>query len=109
VNRIGIEAIGAYEHQLLVYGTEALSRISGLRLIGTGEREGGGALLRDGRHTSARHRNGAGPHGDRGAHGHHCAQPVMDRFQVAATTRASLAFLQHHGGAGRFGGGAAER
>jgi cysteine desulfurase/selenocysteine lyase len=92
VNRIGIEAIGAYEHELLVYGTEALSRIPGLRLIGT---------ARDKAAVLSFVMEGIHPHdigtvldrmGIAVRTGHHCAQPVMDRFQVPATTRASLAF-----------------
>jgi cysteine desulfurase/selenocysteine lyase len=92
VNRVGIEAIGAYEHELLVYGTEALSRIPGLRIIGT---------ARDKAAVLSFVIEGIHPHdigtvldrmGIAVRTGHHCAQPVMDRFQVPATTRASLAF-----------------
>ena len=92
VNRIGIEAIGAYEHELLVYGTEALSRIPGLRLIGTArEKAAVLSFVMEGIHP-----HDIGTVLDRMGiavrTGHHCAQPVMDRFQVPATTRASLAF-----------------
>jgi cysteine desulfurase/selenocysteine lyase len=92
VNRIGIEAIGAYEHELLVYGTEALSRIPGLRLIGTAKEKAAVlSFVMEGIHP-----HDIGTVLDRMGiavrTGHHCAQPVMDRFQVAATTRASLAF-----------------
>ena len=92
VNRIGIDAIGAYEHELLVYGTEALSRIPGLRLIGTArEKAAVLSFVMEGIHP-----HDIGTVLDRMGiavrTGHHCAQPVMDRFQVAATTRASLAF-----------------
>jgi cysteine desulfurase / selenocysteine lyase len=57
-----------------------------------GARKGRGALVRDGRHSPARYRHGARPEGIAVRTGHHCAQPVMDRFGVPATTRASLAF-----------------
>jgi cysteine desulfurase/selenocysteine lyase len=92
VNRIGIDAIGAYEHELLVYGTEALSRIPGLRLIGTArEKAAVLSFVMEGIHP-----HDIGTVLDRMGiavrTGHHCAQPVMDRFQVPATTRASLAF-----------------
>jgi cysteine desulfurase/selenocysteine lyase len=92
VNRIGIEAIGAYEHELLVYGTEALSRIPGLRLIGTArEKAAVLSFVMEGIHP-----HDIGTVLDRMGiavrTGHHCAQPVMDRFGVPATTRASLAF-----------------
>ena len=92
VNRIGIDAIAAYEHELLVYGTEALSRIPGLRLIGTArEKAAVLSFVIEGIHP-----HDIGTVLDRMGiavrTGHHCAQPVMDRFQVPATTRASLAF-----------------
>ncbi|MGA3095348.1 MAG: cysteine desulfurase [Bryobacteraceae bacterium] len=92
VNRIGIDAIGAYEHELLLYGTEALSRIPGLRLIGTArEKAAVLSFVMEGIHP-----HDIGTVLDRMGiavrTGHHCAQPVMDRFQVPATTRASLAF-----------------
>ena len=92
VNRIGIDAIGAYEHELLVYGTEALSRVPGLRLIGTArEKAAVLSFVMEGIHP-----HDIGTVLDRMGiavrTGHHCAQPVMDRFQVPATTRASLAF-----------------
>ncbi|MGH9355163.1 MAG: SufS family cysteine desulfurase [Terriglobia bacterium] len=92
VSRAGIERISAYEHELLLYGTEALSRISGLRLIGTArEKAGVLSFVLDGIHP---HDTGTilDQEGIAVRTGHHCAQPVMDRFGVPATTRASLAF-----------------
>jgi cysteine desulfurase/selenocysteine lyase len=92
VTRIGLDKIAAYEHELLVYGTEALSRIPGLRLIGT---------ARDKAAVLSFVIEGIHPHdigtvldrqGIAVRTGHHCAQPVMDFFGVPATTRASLAF-----------------
>ncbi|MCA9514764.1 MAG: cysteine desulfurase, partial [Myxococcales bacterium] len=87
----GYEAIAAYEHELLAYGTEILARVPGLRIIGTAP--GKAAIL-------SIHVDGVHPH-DLGTIldmdgvavrvGHHCAQPVMDAFGVSATTRASLA------------------
>ena len=89
---VGMQAAGTYEHDLLVYGTEALTQIPGLRLIGTA-REKASVLSFE--------LDGIHPH-DIGTildqegiairTGHHCAQPVMDRFGVPATARASLAF-----------------
>ena len=92
VNEIGLEAITAYERELLAYATDQLSRISGLRLIGTAkEKVGVLSFVVEGVH----------PH-DLGTlldnegiairAGHHCAQPLMSRFGVPATARASLAF-----------------
>ncbi|HXB71791.1 MAG TPA: cysteine desulfurase [Candidatus Acidoferrales bacterium] len=90
--QIGIDRIAAYEHELLMYGTEALSQISGLRLIGTArEKAGVLSFVIDGIHP---HDIGTvlDKQGIAVRTGHHCAQPVMDWFGVPATTRASLAF-----------------
>jgi len=92
VNRIGLDKIAAYEHELLVYGTEALSSIPGLRIIGTArEKAAVLSFVMEGIHPhdigTVLDRQGIAVRT-----GHHCAQPVMDWFHVAATTRASLAF-----------------
>jgi cysteine desulfurase / selenocysteine lyase len=92
VNRIGLDKIAAYEHELLVYGTEALSRIPGLRIIGTArEKAAVLSFVMEGIHPhdigTVLDRQGIAVRT-----GHHCAQPVMDWFKVTATTRASLAF-----------------
>jgi cysteine desulfurase/selenocysteine lyase len=92
VTSLGLDNIAAYEHQLLVYGTEALSRIPGLRIIGTArEKAAVLSFVIDGIHPhdigTVLDRQGIAVRT-----GHHCAQPVMDRFGVPATTRASLAF-----------------
>jgi cysteine desulfurase/selenocysteine lyase len=97
VNRIGIDQIAAYEHQLLEYGTEKLSAIPGLRIIGTA-REKASVLswVMEGIHPhdigTVLDRQGIAVRT-----GHHCAQPVMDFFNVPATTRASLAFYNTFG------------
>jgi cysteine desulfurase/selenocysteine lyase len=92
VNQVGIENIGAYEHELLLYGTEALSAIPGLRIIGTArEKAAVISFVMEGIHP-----HDIGTVLDRMGiavrTGHHCAQPVMDRYQIPATTRASFAF-----------------
>ncbi len=92
LDQIGMDAVAAYEHDLLEYGTRALENISGLRLIGTArEKAGVLSFVIDGVHP-----HDAGTILDREGvavrTGHHCAQPVMDRFGVSGTTRASLAF-----------------
>jgi len=92
LNGIGMDAIAAYESDLLRYATGALESIPGLTLIGTAaEKAGVLSFLLDGIHP-----HDAGTVLDRQGiavrTGHHCAQPVMDYFGVAATTRASLAF-----------------
>ena len=92
VNAIGRERIAAYEAELLAYGTELLSRIKGLRLIGTA-REKVGVLSFT---LEAAHPHDIGTildtEGIAIRTGHHCAQPIMQRFGVPATARASLAF-----------------
>jgi cysteine desulfurase / selenocysteine lyase len=92
VGRVGIEKLAAYEHALLAYGTEALSAIPGLRLIGTARDKASVlSFVMDGIHPhdigTVLDRQGIAVRT-----GHHCAQPVMDFFGVPATTRASLAF-----------------
>jgi cysteine desulfurase/selenocysteine lyase len=92
VTRIGLDKIAAYEHELLVYGAEVLSRIPGLRIIGTARDKAAVlSFVIDGIHPhdigTVLDRQGIAVRT-----GHHCAQPVMDRFGVPATTRASLAF-----------------
>jgi cysteine desulfurase/selenocysteine lyase len=92
LNNIGLNRIAAYEHELLVYGTQALEQIPGLRMIGTArEKAAVLSFVIEGIHP-----HDIGTVLDRMGiavrTGHHCAQPVMDRFGVPATTRASLAF-----------------
>jgi cysteine desulfurase/selenocysteine lyase len=91
VSAIGFEAIGAHEAALLEYGTARLSEIPGLRLIGTARRKASVlSFVLDGIHP-----HDIGTVVDREGvairTGHHCAQPVMDRFGIPATARASLA------------------
>ncbi len=92
VTNIGLDKIAAYEHDLLVYGTRRLLEIPGLRLIGTAtEKAAVLSFVMEGIHPhdigTVLDRQGIAVRT-----GHHCAQPVMDRFNVPATTRASLAF-----------------
>ena len=91
VSQLGIGRVTAYGRELLAYGTEVLRAIPGLRLIGTAsEKCGVLSFVLDGIHP-----HDAGTVLDRLGiavrTGHHCAQPVMARFGVPATTRASLA------------------
>ncbi len=89
---LGRDRVEAYERELLAYGTERLSLCPGVRLIGTArEKAGVLSFLVDGVHAhdvgTILDREGIAVRA-----GHHCAMPVMARFGVAATTRASLAF-----------------
>jgi len=89
--RVGIDAIAAHEHALLAYATEALRGIPGVRLIGTArEKASVLSFVMDGVHP---HDIGTVLDQESVAirTGHHCAQPVMERFGVPATARASLA------------------
>lgn len=92
LNQLGLDEIAAHEHELLAYATEALTGIPGLRLIGTARDKAAVlSFVLDGVHP-----HDVGTILDREGiavrTGHHCAQPVMERFGVPATTRASLAF-----------------
>jgi cysteine desulfurase/selenocysteine lyase len=92
VNQVGMANITAYEHALLAYATEAINQVPGVRIIGTArEKAGVISFVLEGVHA-----HDVGTVLDREGiavrTGHHCAQPVMDRFGVPATVRASLAF-----------------
>jgi len=91
VETLGKEQIAAYEHELLVYGTEALSSIEGLRLVGTAkEKVSVISFVMEGIHPE-----------DIGVildqqgiavrTGHHCTQPLMQRLGIVGTSRASFA------------------
>jgi len=84
--------VAAHEHQLLTYATEAVSSIEGLRIIGTAKEKAGVLSFVLG-HVHA-HDVGTilDQEGVAVRAGHHCAMPVMQRFGVPATTRASFAF-----------------
>jgi cysteine desulfurase/selenocysteine lyase len=91
VNGLGMDSIAVYEHQLLAYATEAVSAIPGIRLIGTAKEKAGViSFLLDSIHP---HDIGTilDQEGIAIRTGHHCAQPVMQRFGIAATARASFA------------------
>lgn len=92
LNGIGMDRITAYEKELLAYGTETLRSIDGLRLIGTAKKKASVlSFCLEGVHP---HDIGQvlDEEGIAIRAGHHCAQPVMERFGVPATARASLAF-----------------
>lgn len=89
---VGLDRVAAYEHELLVHATAALSAIPGVRIIGTAkEKASVVSFVVDGVHA---HDIGTvlDHEGIAIRAGHHCAMPVMDRFGVPATARASLAF-----------------
>lgn len=92
LNSIGLEAVAAYEHELLEYATKQLLEIPGLRIYGTSASK-----------TSVISFNLEGVHpydvgtildklGIAVRTGHHCAQPIMDFYQIPGTVRASFSF-----------------
>jgi cysteine desulfurase/selenocysteine lyase len=92
VTKLGFDQITAHEAELLRYGTQALSSIAGVRIIGTAAHKAGIlSFVMDKAHP---HDIGTilDEQGIAIRTGHHCAQPVMLRFQIPATARASLAF-----------------
>jgi cysteine desulfurase/selenocysteine lyase len=92
LERIGMPAIAAYEHELLAYATRALTAVPGLTLWGTAaEKAGVLSFTLEGKKTQEM---GAAldRHGIAVRSGHHCAQPILRRFGLEATIRASLAF-----------------
>src|SRR3989338_4605741 len=92
VSQIGLDRIAAYERELLDYATPALSKIKSLRLIGTAKEKASiVSFVLDQAHA---HDIGTilDQKGIAIRAGHHCAMPVMDRFKVPATARASFAF-----------------
>jgi cysteine desulfurase/selenocysteine lyase len=89
---IGLERIGAYEHELLEYATRRMQEMPQVRIIGTAKEKAGIlSFTLEGAHPhdigTILDREGVAVRA-----GHHCAQPVMDRFGVPATARASFAF-----------------
>jgi cysteine desulfurase/selenocysteine lyase len=92
VRGVGIDAIAAHEHDLLAYATARLREFPQVRIIGTArEKAAVVSFVIDGIHP---HDIGTilDHEGIAVRTGHHCAQPVMQRFHVPATTRASFAF-----------------
>jgi cysteine desulfurase/selenocysteine lyase len=91
LNDVGMDGIAAYEEELLDYATNALREIPGLRMVGEASHKASVlSFVLDGVHP---HDIGTilDQEGIAVRTGHHCAQPVMDRFGIPATARASLA------------------
>jgi cysteine desulfurase / selenocysteine lyase len=90
VTRVGMDNISRHEHALLLYATEQVSALSGVKLIGTAKEKAGVlSFTMDGVHP---HDIGTilDQEGIAVRTGHHCAQPVMQRFGIPATARASF-------------------
>jgi cysteine desulfurase / selenocysteine lyase len=90
LNRLGIDNVAAHESDLLAYATDAISTIPGIRVVGTAKEKAGVlSFVMDGIHP---HDIGTilDQEGIAIRTGHHCAQPVMERFGIDATARASF-------------------
>jgi cysteine desulfurase/selenocysteine lyase len=97
VSGVGLDQIAAHEHDLLAYATEQMSAIEGLKIIGTARVKAGVlSFILEGAHP-----HDIGTVLDREGiairTGHHCAQPVMDRFGLPATARASFGLYNTRG------------
>ena len=95
VTNLGFDQITAHEEELLRYGTELLSCIDGVTIVGTAAHKAGIlSFVMDKAHP---HDIGTilDEQGIAIRTGHHCAQPVMHRFQIPATARASFAFYNN--------------
>ena len=96
VQKLGIDNINRYEHELLVYAMKEMRTIPGLRLIGTApDKTSVLSFVLDGYQTTevgeALNKEGIAVRT-----GHHCAQPILRRFGLEATVRPSLAFYNTH-------------
>ena len=97
VSALGLDRIAAHEHDLLAYATAKLGEIEGLRIVGTArEKAGVLSFVLDGVHPhdigTVLDREGIAVRT-----GHHCAQPVMDRYGLPATARASFGLYNTRG------------
>jgi cysteine desulfurase / selenocysteine lyase len=92
MNAIGFDNIAAYEHELLLYGTKRLQEIEGLKIFGTSENKASVISF----NIDGIHPYDIGTIIDKLGiavrTGHHCAQPIMNFFNIPGTIRASFAF-----------------
>jgi cysteine desulfurase/selenocysteine lyase len=92
MNAIGFDDIAAYEHELLLYGTKRLQEIEGLKIFGTSENKASVISF----NIEGIHPYDIGTIIDKLGiavrTGHHCAQPIMNFFNIPGTIRASFAF-----------------
>ncbi len=91
VQRIGIDNINRYEHQLMTYATRGLNTVPGLRLIGTAKEKAGVLSFTLKGFTSEQVGEALNREGIAVRSGHHCAQPILRRFGLETTVRPSLA------------------
>ena len=92
VNKVGIENIARYEHELLCYGMQQLGTIPGVRLIGTAADKASVMSFTLKGYTTEEVGKALNEEGIAVRTGHHCAQPILRRMGVETTVRPSLAF-----------------
>jgi cysteine desulfurase/selenocysteine lyase len=92
VTKLGIEAIGQYEHYLLEYATNLLKEIPGVRLIGTAKDKASVLSFNLQGYSNDQVGQALNKEGVAVRTGHHCAQPILRRMGVETTVRPSLAF-----------------
>ena len=92
VSKIGINAIGQYEHYLLEYATKLIKEIPGVRLIGTAANKASVLSFNLQGYTNDEVGQALNKEGIAVRTGHHCAQPILRRLGVETTVRPSLAF-----------------
>jgi cysteine desulfurase/selenocysteine lyase len=92
VNRVGIENIARYEHDLLEYGMHELAGIKGVRLIGTAAHKASVMSFVLAGYDTGQVGSALNDEGIAVRTGHHCAQPILRHFGVETSVRPSLAF-----------------
>jgi cysteine desulfurase/selenocysteine lyase len=92
LERLGLENVSRYEHDLLEYGTRGLQTVPGLRLIGTAADKASVMSFVLAGYAPEEVGKALNQEGIAVRSGHHCAQPILRRFGVEATVRPSLAF-----------------
>ncbi|MFC4476128.1 family 2A encapsulin nanocompartment cargo protein cysteine desulfurase [Flavobacterium chungangensis] len=92
VTKLGIEAIGQYEHYLLEYATNLIKEIPGVRLIGTAKDKASVLSFNLQGYSNDQVGQALNKEGVAVRTGHHCAQPILRRMGVETTVRPSLAF-----------------
>lgn len=97
LQHIGLDNVARYEHQLLRYATEQMLSVPGLRLIGTAPSKASVLSFVLAGHTPEQVGKALNREGIAVRAGHHCAQPILRRFGLEATVRASLAMYNTYG------------
>lgn len=92
VERIGIDNIARYEHDLLIYATAGMRKVPGLHLVGTAKEKASVLSFKLDGFKSEEVGAALNQEGIAVRSGHHCAQPILRRFGVETTVRPSLAF-----------------